>query len=260
MSALERAENGLKMSEISGALKVLNGNITGIVDRLAVEGNLIRIPVEGDRRAMRFCPGSSGRAARLSCFIPGALCRRLRVSAGGFTKVRSGQAIAAFALTEPQSGSDVANGTLNAVQDGNDYILNGEKTWISNGGIADFYITFARTNDAPGAKGLSAFIVPADTSGLRVKERLNTIAPHPLALLEYRDCRVPKNAMIGQSGDGFKIAMSVLDVFRSTVAAAALGFARRAFDAALARSKSRQISGGLCRIYKWCRGIWRIWH
>ena len=127
MSALERAENGLKMSEISGALKVLNGNITGIVDRLAVEGNLIRIPVEGDRRAMRFCPGSSGRAARLSCFIPGALCRRLRVSAGGFTKVRSGQAIAAFALTEPQSGSDVANGTLNAAQDGNEYILNGEK-------------------------------------------------------------------------------------------------------------------------------------
>ncbi|MEE9454890.1 MAG: acyl-CoA dehydrogenase family protein [Paracoccaceae bacterium] len=158
-------------------------------------------------------------------------------------KVRTGQAIAAFALTEPQSGSDVANGTLSAVQDGNDYILNGEKTWISNGGIADFYITFARTNDAPGAKGLSAFIIPSDTSGLRVKERLETIAPHPLALLEYRDCRVPKSAMIGQSGDGFKIAMSVLDVFRSTVAAAALGFARRAFDAALARSKSRQISG-----------------
>lgn len=154
---------------------------------------------------------------------------------------RSGRAISAFALTEPQSGSDVANSTMTATRDGDDYVLNGEKTWISNGGIADVYTLFARTGDAPGAKGLSAFIVPADTSGLEVVERLDTIAPHPLARLKFTDCRIPADAMLGASGQGFRIAMSVLDVFRSTVAAAALGFARRALDEALDRVASRHI-------------------
>lgn len=158
-------------------------------------------------------------------------------------KTRSGSAIAAFALTEPQSGSDVANSTMTATLDGGAYILNGEKTWISNGGIADLYTVFARTGDAPGAKGLSAFLVPADTPGLFIKERLETIAPHPLATLEFRNCRIPASAMIGHSGDGFKIAMSVLDVFRPTVAAAALGFARRALDEALERVSTRTVQG-----------------
>lgn len=158
-------------------------------------------------------------------------------------KIRNGTAISAFALTEPQSGSDVANSTMTATLDGDDYVLNGEKTWISNGGIADVYTTFARTGDAPGAKGLSAFIVPADTAGLEVVERLDTIAPHPLATLRFSDCRVPASAMLDQSGAGFKIAMSVLDVFRSTVAAAALGFARRALDEALTRTATRQVQG-----------------
>lgn len=156
---------------------------------------------------------------------------------------RSGNAISAFALTEPQSGSDVANSTMTATADGNDYVLNGEKTWISNGGIADVYTLFARTGEAPGAKGLSAFIVTPDAGGFEVVERLETIAPHPLATLRFTDCRVPASSMIGAPGAGFKVAMSVLDIFRSTVAAAALGFARRALDEALQRVTTRKIQG-----------------
>lgn len=163
--------------------------------------------------------------------------------AGWLPLTRSGQVISGFALTEPQSGSDVANSTMTAVLDGDDYVLNGEKTWISNGGIADVYTLFARTGEAPGAKGLSAFIVPADLPGIEVVERLTTIAPHPLARLRFSDCRIPATALLGQSGAGFKIAMSVLDVFRSTVAAAALGFARRALDEALDRVATRQVQG-----------------
>ena len=156
---------------------------------------------------------------------------------------RAGRAISAFALTEPQSGSDVANSTMTATRDGDDYVLNGEKTWISNGGIADVYTLFARTGEGPGAKGLSAFIVPAGLPGFEITERLETIAPHPLATLRFTDCRIPASAMLGQPGQGFRIAMSVLDVFRSTVAAAALGFARRALDEALDRVTSRHVQG-----------------
>ncbi|MDK3019328.1 acyl-CoA dehydrogenase family protein [Pseudodonghicola flavimaris] len=159
------------------------------------------------------------------------------------SKTRAGSAISAFALTEPASGSDVANSTMTAERDGDFYVLNGEKTWISNGGIADVYCVFARTGEAPGAKGLSCFIVPADTPGFEIAERLEVIAPHPLATLRFTDCRIPASALLGQPGAGFKIAMSVLDVFRSTVAAAALGFARRALDEALARVTTRQVQG-----------------
>ncbi|MGC1495754.1 MAG: acyl-CoA dehydrogenase family protein [Sulfitobacter sp.] len=158
-------------------------------------------------------------------------------------KIRTGTAISGFALTEPQSGSDVAHSTMTAALEGDHYVLNGDKTWISNGGIADVYTVFARTGDAPAAKGLSAFIVPANTPGLSVVERLDTIAPHPLATLRFEECRVPVSALIGQSGWGFKIAMSVLDVFRSTVAAAALGFARRALDETLVRVTTRHVQG-----------------
>lgn len=157
--------------------------------------------------------------------------------------VRAGRAISAFALTEPQSGSDVANITLAATRYGDDYILNGEKTWISNGGIADVYCVFARTGEGPGAKGLSAFIVPARTKGFEIAERLETGAPHPLARLRFADVRIPASAMIGRPGAGFRIAMSVLDVFRSTVAAAALGLARRALDESLDRVGKRHLFG-----------------
>ena len=156
---------------------------------------------------------------------------------------RTGKAMSAFALTEPQSGSDVANATMTAEDDGEHFILNGEKTWISNGGIADVYTLFARTGEAEGARGLSAFIVPAGLKGFEVTERQQVIAPHPLATLRFTDCRIPKSALLGERGAGFKIAMSVLDVFRSTVAAAALGFARRALDEALARVSERQVQG-----------------
>src|SRR6185312_3449592 len=143
------------------------------------------------------------------------------------TRTRTGEAIAAFALSEAKSGSDVANIAMTAVRDGDDYILDGEKTWISNGGIADLYVVFARTGEAPDARGLSAFLVPAKLPGFSVAERIEVIAPHPLARIKFDRARVPASALIGAPGAGFKIAMAVLDIFRSTVGAAALGFARR---------------------------------
>lgn len=156
---------------------------------------------------------------------------------------RSGDAIAAFALTEQTSGSDVANISSTAVRSGKSYVLNGEKTWISNGGIADVYTVFVRTGEAPGAKGLSAFLVPANTLGLQIEERLETISPHPLARISFTDMTLPESALIGQPGSGFAVAMAVLDVFRSTVGAAALGMARRALQATLQHIDKREISG-----------------
>jgi acyl-CoA dehydrogenase len=162
---------------------------------------------------------------------------------GYLPAVARGEKIAAFALSEKVAGSDVASITTTAEARGDSYILNGEKTWISNGGIADFYCVFARTGEAPGAKGLSAFIVDATTAGFSVSERINIIAPHPLGTLRFENCKVPKGNLIGEPGQGFKIAMATLDVFRSTVAAAALGFARRALDEALKHSSQRRLFG-----------------
>jgi acyl-CoA dehydrogenase len=158
-------------------------------------------------------------------------------------RTRAGRAIAAFALTEPGSGSDVAATATTAERVAQGWRLNGQKTWISNGGIADLYVVFARTGEAPGARGLSAFLMPADVPGLTIAERLETIAPHPLARLELREVILPEGALIGRPGEGFKLAMSVLDVFRPTVGAAALGFARRALDESLARVAARRIQG-----------------
>lgn len=158
-------------------------------------------------------------------------------------KVAAGQAIAAFALSEADAGSDVAAISTSAETDGDGFLINGSKTWISNGGIADLYCVFARTGEAPGARGLSAFVVDATNPGLSIDERIDVIAPHPLATLGLRDCRVPADAMIGAPGEGFKIAMATLDVFRTTVAAAALGFARRALDEALGHTSERQLFG-----------------
>ena len=156
---------------------------------------------------------------------------------------RVGDAVAAFALSEPRSGSDVAAMETTATRSGNGFVLEGEKTWISNGGIADVYTVVARTGEAPGAKGLSAFLVPADTPGLEIAERIHVMAPHPLARIRFNGCRVDAGALIGEPGAGFRVAMSVLDVFRSTVAAAALGFARRALDEALGRVRERHLFG-----------------
>ena len=158
-------------------------------------------------------------------------------------KIARGDAIAAFALSEPDAGSDALALATRATQDGDGWRIDGCKTWISNGGIADFYCVFARTGDAPGAAGVSAFVVPADASGLLVAERIEVIAPHPLARLVLEGCRVPADAMLGAQGDGFKLAMRTLDIFRASVAAAANGFARRALDEAAARAKARPMFG-----------------
>ena len=158
-------------------------------------------------------------------------------------KVATGNAIAAFALSELDAGSDVAALQCEARRDGNDYVLNGEKTWISNGGIADFYVVFARTGEAEGSRGVSAFIVDSNTPGFRIGERVEVIAPHPLARLVFENCRVPAARLLGEAGRGFKVAMATLDVFRTSVAAAALGFARRALAEALGRAASRKMFG-----------------
>ena len=158
-------------------------------------------------------------------------------------RVARGEAIAAFALSEPDAGSDVAAMQCAARRDGGDYVLDGEKTWISNGGIADFYVVFARTGEQPGARGISAFIVDAGLPGFAIAERIAVMAPHPLARLEFSGCRVPASRRLGEAGQGFKLAMATLDVFRTSVAAAALGFARRALDEALARATSRKMFG-----------------
>jgi acyl-CoA dehydrogenase len=154
----------------------------------------------------------------------------------------AGKSIMAFVLSEREAGSDVAAVTTRAAQDGDAYVIDGEKTFISNAGIADVYVVFARTSDA-GAKGLSAFIVPANTRGLTMTERIETISPHPLGTLCFEKCRVPAENRLGEEGQGFKIAMATLDVFRSTVGAAALGFARRALDESVAHARERQLFG-----------------
>ena len=158
--------------------------------------------------------------------------------------VAAGERIAAFALTEPNSGSDVAAIETSAREDGEGFVVDGAKTYISNGGIADFYVLFARTGEAPGAKGLSAFIVDRGTPGLDDSERIRVIAPHPLATLRFDAMRLPQSALLGERGRGFAQAMATLDVFRTTVGAAALGFARRALDEATSRALDRRLGQG----------------
>ncbi|MEH3086664.1 MAG: acyl-CoA dehydrogenase family protein [Xylophilus ampelinus] len=175
--------------------------------------------------------------------------------------VACGESIAAFALSEPEAGSDVAALSCRARADGDGWVLDGEKTWISNGGIADFYVVFAREDEgAPSAaadpaggpavprrstRGIGAFVVDAGTPGFSVAERLEVIAPHPLARLRFEGCRIPRAQRLGAPGEGFKLAMRTLDVFRTSVAAAALGFARRAMDEALRRATGRRMFGGV---------------
>jgi acyl-CoA dehydrogenase len=158
-------------------------------------------------------------------------------------KVTSGEWISAFALSEKEAGSDVAAMACAARDDGGSYVLDGEKTWISNGGIADVYTVFARTGEAPGTRGISAFVVFADEPGFSITERIDVIAPHPLATIRFDSCRIPASRRLGAPGEGFKIAMRTLDIFRASVAAAALGFARRALDEALAHAKNRKMFG-----------------
>jgi len=156
---------------------------------------------------------------------------------------REGRFIAAFALSEPEAGSDVGAIATSARRDGEHFVLDGTKTWISNGGLASYYVVFARSETDPGTKGLSAFVVDADTPGFRVAQEIEVIAPHPLARLSFEECRVPRSRLLGEPGQGFEIAMATLDIFRASVGAAALGFARRALDESLGRVESREQFG-----------------
>lgn len=158
-------------------------------------------------------------------------------------EVAAGRKVAAFALSERDAGSDVSSLATTAEREGDSFVLNGSKTWISNAGLADVYVVFARTGEAPGAKGLSAFIVDADADGLDITEQIDTISPHPLGTLTFTDCRVPGSALIGAAGEGFQVAMATLDVFRSTVGAAALGMARRALDETVRHVRERSVFG-----------------
>jgi acyl-CoA dehydrogenase len=158
-------------------------------------------------------------------------------------RAQSGEWIAAFALSEKDAGSDVAAMACAARRDGEHYVLDGEKTWISNGGIADVYTVFARTGEAPGTRGISAFVVFSDDPGFSITERIEVVAPHPLATIRFEACRIPASRLLGSPGEGFKIAMRTLDIFRASVAAAALGFAKRALDEALIHARSRKMFG-----------------
>ena len=232
----------------------LDAQCRALVDELGSAGFLKLCVADGDRRpdvrslaiardALAYRSGLADFAFAMQGLGSGAisLFGTLEQKRRWLPKVASGKAIAAFAMTEPASGSDAANIQTSAMRDGDDWVLVGEKTLISNGGIADFYLTFARTGEGEGSRGLSAFIVPADAPGLNVAERIEVIAPHPLARLKYDKVRVPADALIGEPGEGFRIGMETLNLFRVTVGAAALGFARRALDEAIAFASKRRL-------------------
>jgi len=197
------------------------------------------------RETLAYCDGLADFAFAMQGLGSGAitLAGSAPQRARWLPAVACGEAIAAFALSEPDAGSDVGALATRARRTDGGWVLDGCKTWVSNGGIADFYCVFARTADTVGAKGISAFVVPAGTPGLSVAARIEVIAPHPLARLEFAGCKLPADALLGAQGEGFKLAMRTLDIFRASVAAAALGFARRALDAALARAQARRMFG-----------------
>jgi len=242
---------GAGLGELAHAEADVDATCRALVGRLA-EAGLLRLSAELDvrslclaRETLAYYGGLPDFAFAMQGLGSGAisLFGTDAQKAGLLPRVVAGEAITGFALSEPEAGSDVAALATTARLDGDSYVLDGLKTWISNGGIADAYTVFARTGEAPGARGLSAFLVDAGTPGLRIAERIDVIAPHPLATLAFEGCRVPADRLIGESGSGFKVAMATLDVFRSTVGAAALGFARRAFDETLARVSSRELFG-----------------
>lgn len=231
-----------------------------IVEELGRAG-LLRVCVPGayggvrenlDVRSLSLAREIMGRASGLADFAlamqglgsaPISLFGREDQKRSILPAVANGSALAAFALSEPDAGSDVSAISTTAKRDGDFWRLDGVKTWISNAGLAAFYVIFARTGEAPGTKGLSAFVVDANTAGLDASERIDVIAPHPLGKLRLNECRVPNEALLGQPGEGFKIAMGTLDIFRTTVGAAALGFARRAMDEATERACQRRMFG-----------------
>lgn len=181
-------------------------------------------------------------AGPISLFGSDALKRRY------LPRVASGDAIAAFAISESDAGSDVGAMRTTATRDGDGYVINGEKTWISNGGIADHYVVFCRLGDAP--REYVALVVEPEDKGFSVTQRIETMAPHPLGTLRFDDCRVPADRVAGEPGKGLKVALGTLDVFRSTVGAAAVGFARRALDEAVVHVSSRRMFGGMLQDFQ----------
>ncbi len=215
-----------------------------------------------DVRSLCICRETLARTSGLADFAfamqglgcgPISLFGTPAIKAQYLVPVRDGKQVAAFALTEQEAGSDVAAMTTSAIADGGDFVINGAKTFISNAGIADHYVVFARTSDE-GARGISAFVVEADNPGLEVTELLEVIAPHPLGTVQFTNCRVPASHQLGALGEGFKVAMSTLDIFRSTVGAASLGFARRALDEALARVQARKAFGQQLADFQFTQG------
>lgn len=221
----------------SGLLAAATGN----AGRDAIDSRMICIA----RETLAWHDGLADFAFAMQGLGTGAigLAGSQELKAAVLPKVTSGEWISGFALSEKEAGSDVAAMACAARLDGDAYVLDGEKTWISNGGIADVYTVFARTGEAPGTRGISAFVVFADDPGFSISERIDVIAPHPLATIRFDTCRIPANRLLGSPGEGFKIAMRTLDIFRASVAAAALGFARRALDEAVHHAKTRKMFG-----------------
>jgi acyl-CoA dehydrogenase len=199
------------------------------------------------REALAYHDGLADFAFAMQGLGSGSICLAgaPAVHAGWLAKVARGEAVAAFALSEPDAGSDVGALTTRAHQEGDAWVIDGCKTWISNGGIADFYCVYARTGEGTGSRDISCFVVPATAPGLEIAQRIEVMAPHPLARLEFRNCRVPASALLPPQGEGFKLAMRTLDIFRASVAAAAVGFARRAADEALRHARQRSMFGGM---------------
>jgi acyl-CoA dehydrogenase len=220
---------------LTAAVAAPDGDETGIDSRMACVA----------REALAYADGLADFAFAMQGLGSGpiAIAGSPELKRAVLPKVRSGEWLAAFALSEKDAGSDVAAMSCAARLDGDAYVIDGEKTWISNGGIADVYCLFARTGEAPGARGLTGFVVFPDDPGFSIAERIEVIAPHPLATLRFENCRIPASRRLGAPGGGFKLAMRTLDIFRASVAAAALGFARRALDEALAHARERRMFG-----------------
>ena len=224
----------------AGLLRAAVG--TGTPDAKPVDSRLVCIA----RETLAWHDGLADFAFAMQGLGSGAigLAGDTSIKAMVLPKIRAGKWLAAFALSEKDAGSDVAAMACAARIDGDHYVLDGEKTWISNGGIADVYTVFARTGEAPGTRGISAFVVFADDPGFSIAERIEVIAPHPLATIRFENCRIPASRRLGSPGEGFKIAMRTLDIFRASVAAAAVGFARRALDESVVHAKARPMFGG----------------
>jgi acyl-CoA dehydrogenase len=230
----------VRMLGDAGLLRAAVG--TGTPDAMPVDSRLVCIA----RETLAWHDGLADFAFAMQGLGSGAigLAGDASIKAMVLPKIRAGKWLAAFALSEKDAGSDVAAIACAARIDGDHYVLDGEKTWISNGGIADVYTVFARTGEAPGTRGISAFVVFADDPGFSIAERIEVIAPHPLATIRFENCRIPASRRLGSPGEGFKIAMRTLDIFRASVAAAAVGFARRALDESVVHAKARPMFGG----------------